>query len=97
MLFEHNCDVCTFLSTIGGMDVHVCKGADPSIIARFSSEGSDYASMPLEMYKRQIKQNCTIGGTNDDGTTWTMKFQDYLMSDKVINYHKAWLIGLAML
>jgi len=97
MKFEHDCESCSFIRHIGGMDIYLCKGPDPSIIALFSSKGSDYTSMSLEVFKRQIKTNVNVEGTLQDGTKWNMNFGDYLMSDKVINYHKAWLIGLAML
>ncbi len=99
MKYEHDCSHCTFIGTFADMDVHICKGEtefQTSIIARFSSDGPDYASSPVSIFKDQIKNNKRICGNNEDGTAWDMTFHDYLMSDKIIPYHKAWLIALAM-
>lgn len=55
--WKHDCTNCRFLGlTIGGghlADLYVCEGSDPgdrdpTILARFSDEGSDYLSCPLE-------------------------------------------------
>ena len=90
--FQHDCTACKFIATINEMDVYICKsGIGQSIIARFSSDGPDYASTDLAIFKRSIAENNQIGGEG-----WQMPFRDYLMSDKVIDYHKAWLIALAM-
>lgn len=45
--FKHDCDKCEFLGTFEGHDLYVCLSktrAMSSIIARRSSEGSDYMS-----------------------------------------------------
>ena len=90
--FEHDCTACKFIATINEMDIYLCPGnGDPSIIARFSSDGPDYASNRVSDFKRSISENNLISG---DG--WQMPFRDYLMSDKAIDYHKAWLIALTM-
>lgn len=60
-LFEHDCDKCKFLGryTYGAsfmdgprettVDLYSCKGRfELSLIARFSSEGPDYSSFPLD-------------------------------------------------
>lgn len=45
--FTHDCETCQFLGavTLDGKtaDLYYCKG-EPTIIARFSDEGGDYAS-----------------------------------------------------
>lgn len=59
---EHDCDSCVFVGIaawhngdkLTGADLYVCaKGEslwqDNSVIARFSSEGSDYCSYPLSI------------------------------------------------
>ncbi len=40
----HDCSSCTFLGTYNGSDLYCCLGVLPTVIARNSSEGSDYAS-----------------------------------------------------
>jgi hypothetical protein len=92
--FTHDCDNCKFVGIINGMDVFTCGN---SILARYGNDGPDYASISIVMFKAMIKNNGSIEGTNDDGTRWQMPFQDYLASDKVIDYHKTWLIALALL
>jgi len=48
--FKHDCQRCRYLGTIvssGGLaDLYFCdqSGSRPTVIARFSDEGSDYAS-----------------------------------------------------
>ena len=56
--FDHDCDNCCYLGSFaddaeeGGWDLYYCanKPLGGSIIARFSSAGPDYASMPLKLY-----------------------------------------------
>lgn len=44
--FHHDCTNCKFLGHRNGFDVYICTqgGLYPTIIARFSDEGSKYAS-----------------------------------------------------
>ena len=44
--FTHDCDACTFLGTYDEADLYHCGqgGRIPTVIARYSSEGPDYAS-----------------------------------------------------
>mgnify|MGYP006291219159 CR=1 FL=1 len=47
--FKHDCAACTFLGrlTVGGetADLYHCPGSK-SVVARMSSDGPDYSSMP---------------------------------------------------
>ena len=61
----HDCKACNYLGTIVGqtpdvagkpVDLYHCKnsigsGEDGSVIARFSSDGPDYSSVPLDLIK----------------------------------------------
>lgn len=51
--YTHDCPKCKYLGSmlIGHQtaDWYECKGLDTSVIARFSSDGPDYWSMPTEM------------------------------------------------
>lgn len=42
--YTHDCLTCTFLGRYGDVDVYYHKGTHETVIARSSSEGSDYAS-----------------------------------------------------
>lgn len=51
--FDHDCEQCTFLGWIdegpdnshrGGCDLYYCGKGHPTVIARYSSDGSDYVS-----------------------------------------------------
>lgn len=88
--FTHDCSACKFITTVGKMDVYTCRD---SIIARFSSEGSDYASTPMEIFTDAIKNNSGIRLVNGS----VMKFRDYLASEHVLDYHKAWLVALPLI
>lgn len=90
--FKHDCEGCTFHGHMFGYDIYTCTS---SIIARWGDEGSQYASTDISLFLGAIKRNDRIGGHNDDGSRWTMDYRDYLFSDKVIDYHKAWLLVLA--
>lgn len=90
--FKHDCDACKFIDHINGFDVYVCHRVlrnDSTIIARYGNEGHEYFSNDISLFRNQIIKNEYIGGKNDDGSDWMMKFRDYLVSDKVIDYHKA--------
>jgi hypothetical protein len=48
--FIHDCTICKFLGRFNEHDLYVCmpkKGGRGSLIARFSSEGSEYSSVPF--------------------------------------------------
>jgi hypothetical protein len=49
--FTHDCDVCRFLGSEHGHDLYFCPSPGGvefgSVVARFGSEGRDYASMPV--------------------------------------------------
>ena len=46
--FKHDCDACTFLGTYDEHDLYHCVGpvhqVGPTVIARWSDHGPDYAS-----------------------------------------------------
>lgn len=43
--FRHDCTCCTFLGQDTEADLYFCTtGFSPTVIARFSSKGSDYVS-----------------------------------------------------
>lgn len=44
--FEHDCDRCLFLGRYNNVDLYVCARSNiaDTVIARHSSEGSDYTS-----------------------------------------------------
>lgn len=52
--YQHDCDECTFLGTIASTyqpdapytDLYYCKPQN-TLLARYSSRGSDYSSLPL--------------------------------------------------
>ena len=87
--FSHDCGKCKFLGHFLGFDVYVCVGqTSTSIIARDGNEPSEYASMPLDMFKDMVKRNVDIGQSNGP----TMKFQQYVLDG---GYHTAWVLALA--
>lgn len=50
--FSHDCDRCNFLGRIGQFDVYCCpQHGNPTVVARSSSLGPDYASWPLHLLK----------------------------------------------
>ena len=64
-LFKHDCDTCTFLGTVDGHDLYCHAGDNPTVIARWSSDGPDYKSgimfipfSPLlgEAYRRAVER-----------------------------------------
>lgn len=47
-LHTHGCEECYLLATQDGVDFYACrKGLFPTVVARFSSEPSDYTSAPI--------------------------------------------------
>lgn len=64
--FTHDCEKCQYLGTEHNHDLYICAarmipGLGPSIIARFSNNGPDYASMPW----RTIEQALECGPVMD--------------------------------
>lgn len=50
--YKHDCTSCTFLGRYSEYDLYFCKqgGNNPTVLARFSSQGPDYLSgMDSEM------------------------------------------------
>lgn len=96
-LHRHDCTRCRFVTSVGKIDVYTCGNpATPgacSLIARFSDGPSDNASTCLKFFTDSIKNNERIELMNGK----VMSFRDYLASEHVINYHKAWLIALPLI
>lgn len=43
--YQHDCDACVFLGYYGNVDLYCCnQHGHPTVIARYSSTGSDYSS-----------------------------------------------------
>lgn len=56
--YIHDCINCTFLGNFQQYDIYFCKQTESwksSLIARYGSEGSQYASMPFDMIPRLAK------------------------------------------
>ena len=51
--YTHDCDRCLFLGQLGDRDWYYCAEqiGGGSVIGRYSSDGPDYWSMPLNMIK----------------------------------------------
>lgn len=72
MKYKHDCEKCEPLGEFGNIDLYFCNqaaGLGPTVIARYSSEGSDYQSglyaasrIPelAEARKRAIEQGLII-------------------------------------
>ena len=45
----HDCDCCRYVGYDGGADVYTCG---ESVIRRFSDEGPDYSSFPLDIARQ---------------------------------------------
>lgn len=44
-LYEHDCEICTFLGSTQNADLYFCpQGGIPTVLARYSSAGPDYIS-----------------------------------------------------
>jgi hypothetical protein len=67
--YDHDCDACTFLGTWRGdakhgagihdHDLYYCGGRWPTVIARCSSEGSDYMSgIVFRTHNPAIEEGC---------------------------------------
>lgn len=91
--YTHDCEHCQFLGTFFDHDVYVCKRGegwlDTTIIGRYGDDGPKYASGPLGLFIDALRRNSFIGV---DGKS--VKFHDYLFSQHVCPYHKAWVVAL---
>jgi len=71
--YQHDCSACTFLGQHNDADLYFCSqgGKFPTVIARYSDEGSDYQSglsagksglIPdlAEAYRRAVTNNLYI-------------------------------------
>jgi len=48
--YVHDCDACTFVGYDGDADVYeTCCG---SVLRRYSDEGADYSSFPIDLAKQ---------------------------------------------
>ena len=58
--FKHDCEDCQFVPIVGAdhYDIYVCpQHGVPTVVCRFSDEGSDYQSVPLDMiFNLVVKQ-----------------------------------------
>ena len=94
---EHCCDHCKFITTLDDCDVYVCgDGNDQSMIIRYSDEPSDNNSMRIDFYKRLIVNNGNIGGNGPKGS-FSLPYQEYLLSEFVAKEDRIRLIALAMM
>ena len=54
--YRHDCDVCKFLGIFKDYDLYFCpQGGEPTVIARYSSDGPDYLSGMPTMESRKAK------------------------------------------
>lgn len=100
--FVHDCESCDFLGHFFGHDVylHAYTSREPSIIARFGSDGPEYYSMPISLFSRQLMENQPIvyTGYEDNRLVETrMPFQEYLFGPKGAAFHRAMLMGVVHL
>jgi hypothetical protein len=69
--FEHDCEGCDFLGHALDADLYIC-GIDKrdrfsgSVIARYSSDGPDYSSMPTSAVEDMLKRGFSIGDHTQD-------------------------------
>ena len=94
------CDGDWYIGHYYGCDVYVTQDVegcelDRSIICRYGNDGCEYGSQSVELLRQSIVANGNIGDCNP--STSFMSFQDYLFSDKATNFHKAAMIGLALI
>ena len=56
-MYEHDCKSCKFLGNADNADLYCCtSGGQKTVIARFSSEGSDYQSLDCFLGDNTIKE-----------------------------------------
>ena len=94
-VFTHDCSKCEFIDHILGMDVYVCKGCigGPSLIARMSSDGPDYSSIPVKLFKEQLREN---GPVTCHGTYGETTFRKMVMENNELPHYRAFLLALAL-
>lgn len=100
MLFQHDCDNCTFHGNFFGHDVYLCSEEGngsilgPSIIARYGNSGPDYASMPVGILQDSLQDaNRTIGGTRLPGGS--MNYREWIVSEYACKSTQAMIFALA--
>jgi len=96
--FRHDCDHCEYLGTFFDLDVYLCRGESAkvlggSIIARYSDDAPDYYSSPICVLLNQFADPSHRMGMGDK----SMPMQDWLFSEHVCTYYKAWLLALALI
>lgn len=69
--YVHDCPKCGFRGTFGSFDIYVCRRHDQKyddLIARRSSEPSDYASFPRFVFAKVVSEhlNREVGGFPED-------------------------------
>ena len=97
--FKHDCKNCRFLGTFFDHDVYICEQPEilgSSIIARYGDAGPEYASHPLKSLKDSLMGDGTIGGKNEDGTSWSMPYKEWIFSDRSIPSTSAMILALAL-
>lgn len=87
--YNHFCSNCKFLGHYNNLDVYYCLG---DVLARYGNDDPDYASCNLNLFKSLIESNSNILIKN----IITIPFQEYLFSEYVTDYHKAWMIALTI-
>lgn len=93
--FTHDCDTCRFIGRINGFDVWMHDTEPRSLIARYGNEGSEYTSVPPNLFRSWIAMN----GILQVGVGYSfqeMRWRDYIVSDKAIPAHRAFLVALVM-
>ena len=80
------------------MDVYLCRSESAqvlggSVIARYSDNAADYYSSPICVLLDQFANPTHRMGMGDK----SMPMQDWLFSEHVCTYYKAWLLALALI
>ena len=53
-VYVHDCGACRFLGHEDGYDFYVCPGRDPSVLARYGSDGCNYLSQSADMVRSNL-------------------------------------------
>ena len=70
MRFNHDCQGCEFLGEWREYDLYFCKKCENgTVIARYGSEGSNYASCALDILVDRLSPDYTLGRLMSDGST----------------------------
>lgn len=96
--FQHDCNTCRFIGHYFNHDVYICSSCPiiarysngESIIARYGNGESDFASSDLSYFLKLIIKNNSIQQIGEV----IVPFQDYLFSEYVSQYHKAWAVAI---